>query len=277
MRARVVSLHRYPIKSARVIDLDSARLGRHGLQYDRSWLIVDERDRFITQRTHPALARLEAHPEADGGLRLFHPAAGSIVLAPPPALTPPGDLRRVRVWSREVPARDCGTEAAAFAGRVIDAPARLVAALDATFPDGYPLLLCNAASLADLVTRLPAPIPMARFRPNIVVEGWEPWAEDGVSLVRIGAARLRLVKPCTRCVITSLDQVSGAPGVDPLPTLRGFRWDSALKGVTFGWNAEVSAGAGAVLRVGDEVEVLETRQAAAATGIGSSNGTREVT
>ncbi|MFN5010010.1 MAG: MOSC N-terminal beta barrel domain-containing protein [Gammaproteobacteria bacterium] len=91
MRARVVSLHRYPVKSAQVIDLDSARLGRHGLQYDRSWLIVDERDRFITQRTHPALARLEAHPEADGGLRLFHPAAGSIVLAPPPALTPPGD------------------------------------------------------------------------------------------------------------------------------------------------------------------------------------------
>ena len=277
MRARVVSLHRYPVKSGRVNDLGNARLGRHGLQYDRSWLIVDAQDRFITQRTHPALARLEAHPEADGSLRLAHPLAGSLTLPPPSALTPTDSQRRVRVWSREVAAMDCGPEAAAFASRLIDAPARIVAASDATFPDGYPLLVCNAASLADLVARLPEPIPMSRFRPNIVVEGWEPWAEDGIRTLRIGSARLRLVKACTRCVITSLDQATGEQGLNPLPVLRGFRWDTALKGVTFGWNAEVSAGAGAMLRVGDEVEVLETRQAAAAAGGESSKGTREVT
>lgn len=277
MRARVVSLHRYPVKSGRVNDLESARLGRHGLQYDRSWLIVDAQDRFITQRTHPALARLEAHTDEDGGLKLTHPLAGSLTLPPPPALTPMDAQRRVRVWSREVPAMDCGAEAAAFASRVIGAPARLVTAMDATFPDGYPLLICNAASLADLAARLPAPIPMSRFRPNIVVEGWEPWAEDAVRVLRIGSARLRLVKACTRCAITSRDQESGEPGVDPLPTLRGFRWDAALKGVTFGWNAEVSAGAGTMLRVDDEVLVLETRQAAAAAGGESSKGTREVT
>lgn len=259
MHARVVSLHRYPVKSGRVIDLDAARLGRQGLQHDRSWLIVDEQGRFLTQRTHPALAQLEAEPGDDGGLQLKHPRAGSIRVAAPPALTTPEALLKVRVWSREIPARDCGTEAAAFASRIIGAPARLVAALEATFPDGYPLLLCNAASLAELAARLPTPIPMSRFRPNIVVEGWAPWAEDTVRVVRIGAARLRLVKACTRCVITSLDQHSGEPGVDPLPTLRAFRWDSALKGVTFGWNAEVAAGVGAVLRVGDEVEVIETR------------------
>lgn len=277
MRARVVSLHRYPVKSGRAIDLESARLGRHGLQHDRSWLVVDARDRFITQRTHPALALLEAWPAEDGGLRLTHPVAGSLTLPPAPALTPTDAQRSVRVWSREVPAMDCGPEAAAFASRIVGAPARIVAAIDATFPDGYPLLICNAASLADLAARLPAPIPMSRFRPNIVVEGWEPWAEDGVRVLRIGAARLRLVKACTRCVITSRDQQTGEPGVDPLPVLRGFRWDPALKGVTFGWNAEVSAGAGAMLRVGDEVEVLETRQAAAAAGGASSKGTREVT
>jgi len=277
MSARVVSLHRYPVKSGRVIDLGTARLGRHGLQYDRGWLIVDAQDRFITQRTHPSLARLEAHPDEDGGLRLLHPAAGSLALPPPPALTSPDELRRVRVWNREVPARDCGPEAAAFASRVIGAPARIVAALDATFPDGYPLLICNAASLADLVARLPGPIPMSRFRPNIVVEGWDPWAEDGIHEVRIGAARLRLVKACTRCVITTRDQRSGEPGIDPLPVLRTFRWDRSLKGVTFGWNAEVAAGVGSMLRVGDEVEVLEPRQAAAAAGGVSSNGTREVT
>lgn len=277
MRARVASLHRYPVKSGRVIDLETARLGRHGLRHDRCWLLVDAHDRFITQRTHPALARLEALPAEDGSLQLSHPLAGSLTLPPPPALTPIAAQRCVRVWSREVPAMDCGAEAAAFASRVIGAPARLVAAVDATFPDGYPLLICNAASLADLAARLPEPIPMSRFRPNIVVEGWQPWAEDGIRTLRIGAARLRLVKACTRCVITTRDQETGETGLDPLPVLRGFRWDASLKGVTFGWNAEVSAGAGAMLSVGDDVEVLETRQAAAAAGGDSSNGTREVT
>lgn len=256
MRARVVSLHRYPVKSGRVIDLAAATLGRHGLLFDRSWLIVDAQDRFITQRSHPALARLEASPSDDGSLRLAHPAAGTLEMPPPPALTAPDELRRVRVWSREVEARDCGDAAAEFASRVVGAPARLVAALDATFPDGYPLLVCNAASLEDLNRRLPAPIPMARFRPNVVVEGWEPWAEDGIRDLRIGNARIRFVKACTRCGITGLDQQSGERGTDPLPVLRGFRYDAALKGVTFGWNAEVRTGSGATLRVGDEVEVL---------------------
>ena len=97
---------------------------------------------------------------------------------------------------------------------------------------------------------------MSRFRPNIVVEGWEPWAEDGIRGLRIGDARIRLVKACTRCGITGLDQQSGERGTDPLPVLRGFRYDATLKGVIFGWNAEVRAGAGATLRVGDEVEAL---------------------
>lgn len=259
MDARLVSLHHYPVKSGRAIDLTSARLGRHGLQHDRAWLIVDAQDRFITQRSHPSLARLETLPGDDGSLRMSHPAAGRLELPPPPALSAPAELRRVRVWSREVPARDCGEAAAAFVTAVAGVPARLVAALDATFPDGYPLLVCNAASLADLCRRLPAPVPMTRFRPNLVVEGWEPWAEDRIRVLQIGAARLRLVKACTRCVITSLDQQSGDPGTDPLPVLRSFRWDTALKGVTFGWNAEVIAGDGATLRVGDEVEVLENR------------------
>jgi uncharacterized protein YcbX len=98
-------------------------------------------------------------------------------------------------------------------------------------------------------------LPMSRFRPNLVLEGWPAWAEDGVREVQIGKARLRLVKACTRCGVTGLDQDSGLPGVDPLPELRRFRYDPALKGVTFGWNAEVVAGAGSVLTVGDPVRV----------------------
>ncbi|NBU25815.1 MAG: MOSC domain-containing protein, partial [Gammaproteobacteria bacterium] len=191
MRARIASLHRHPVKSGRVIDLASARVGRHGLEFDRCWLLVDAEDRFITQRTHSALARLEASPSDNGGLRLSHPAAGTLELPPPAALTAPGELREVRVWSRRVTARDCGARAAAFASAVVGAPARLVAAMADTFPDGYPLLVCNAASLADLAARLPAPIPMARFRPNLVVEGWEAWEEDRIAELCIGAVRLR--------------------------------------------------------------------------------------
>lgn len=252
--ARLHSLHCYPVKSGRVIDLQSARLGPLGLQHDRSWLIVDAADRFVTQRSHPTLARLVALPDADGGLSLTHPEAGTLQWSAPPALPAHADEQRiVRVWRRDIPARDCGPEAAAFVTRLIGEPARLVAAERANFPDGYPLLICTRESLAALNERLEGDLPMSRFRPNLVLEGWPAWAEDGVREVQIGRARLRLIKGCTRCGVTALDQQSGLPGVDPLPELRRFRYDPALKGVTFGWNAEVVAGAGSVLTVGDVV------------------------
>lgn len=264
MDARLHSLHCYPVKSCRAVDLQASRLGRHGLQHDRSWLLVDAEDRFITQRTHPTLARLVALPTADGGLQLEHPEAGRLALPPPAALPMhAAEQRTVRVWRRDIAAHDCGPLAEDYATRLLGAPARLVAADDATFPDGYPLLICNRASLAALDTLLPAPIPMDRFRPNLVIDGWPAWDEDGILELRIGAARLRLVRACTRCVVTSLDQRSGRPGVDPLPALRRSRFDPTLKGVTFGWNAEVIAGAGSTLRVGDAVEVLRRRQDAA--------------
>jgi hypothetical protein len=278
MDARLHTLHCYPVKSGRAIDLDTAHLGRHGLRHDRSWLFVDAADRFVTQRSHPTLARLDATPGSDGSLRLMHPDAGVLDLPAPAALpTEAAEQRRVRVWRREVAARDCGAQAATFAERLLGMPARLVMAEDATFPDGYPLLVCNLASLAALNEMLPSGIPMARFRPNLVIDGWPPWAEDDIRELRIGTARLRLVKACTRCVVTGIDQQSGQPGVDPMPALRRSRFDPALKGVTFGWNAEVIAGAGSVLRVGDAVEIVRRRQAAAAAGGASSSGTREVT
>lgn len=96
---------------------------------------------------------------------------------------------------------------------------------------------------------------MNRFRPNLVLRGLDAWDEDRIATLRIGTARLKLVKPRTRCVITSLDQTTGASAEDPLPTLREFRWNATLHGVTFGENAEVQSGSGATLKVGDEVEI----------------------
>jgi uncharacterized protein YcbX len=110
------------------------------------------------------------------------------------------------------------------------------------FADGFPVLVCNAASLADLNTRLPAGIPMERFRPNVVLEGLPAWAEDRIETLTLGEVTLRPVKPCTRCTIPSIDQRTGRPSIDPTPALRQFRFDKRLRGVKFGENAVIVTG-----------------------------------
>jgi uncharacterized protein YcbX len=254
-RVTIASLHVYPIKSARVIDCQEARLGPRGLQHDRHWMLIDHDGRFLTQRSHPQLARLAALVQGDT-LRLAHPDCGELSVDLSSDLPAPLDpIRRVTIWKRHHDALDAGDDAARFCTRLIGAPARLVAAIDQNFPDGYPLLVCNEASLRDLNRRMPASLPMSRFRPNLVLRGLDAWDEDRIATLRIGTARLKLVKPCTRCVITSLDQSTGMSADDPLPTLRAFRWNATLHGVTFGENAEVHSGSGATLKVGDAVEI----------------------
>ncbi len=251
---RIHSLHIYPVKSGRVIDLDEARLGPRGLQHDREWMFITAEGRFITQRSHPVLALLTAEPD-DLGVTLIHPNAGRLRLERPmPMTTAPDDWRTVTVWKREIESIDLGREAARFASAVVGEPARIVAAGSDNFPDGYPLLVCTRASLDDLNTRLPSVLPMSRFRPNIVLDGADAWEEDRIKELRIGHVRLRLVKACTRCSMTGIDQASGRKALSPLPVLQEFRFDAALRGVTFGQNARVESGAGSVLRVGDAVQ-----------------------
>lgn len=251
---RIHSLHIYPVKSGRAIDLAEARVGARGLQADREWMFITAAGRFITQRSHPMLAQLTALPD-ESGVTLSHPRAGTLRLEKPePMLTSADAWRSVTVWKRDIEAVDVGEHAAQFATAVVGEPARIVAAGSDNFPDGYPLLICTLASLADLNRRLPKPLPMSRFRPNIVLDGAEPWAEDGIKVLQIGAVRLKLVKACTRCTMTGIDQESGAKGLSPISVLQSFRYDENLRGVTFGQNARIEHGAGAVLRVGDRVE-----------------------
>lgn len=254
-RVTIASLHLYPVKSGRVIDCLEARLGPRGLQHDRHWMLIDDNGRFLTQRTHPQLARLAADVMGDR-LRLQHPDCGELTVALPADLPSPAEpIRRVSIWKRHHDALDAGDDAARYCTRLIGTPARLVSAIDQNFPDGYPLLVCNEASLVDLNRRMRTTLPMNRFRPNLVLRGLDAWDEDRIATLRIGTARLKLVKPCTRCVITSLDQTTGDSAEDPLPTLREFRWNATLHGVTFGENAEVQSGSGATLKIGDEVEI----------------------
>lgn len=254
-RVQLTTLHVYPVKSGRAIDCRQARVIAQGLEFDREWMLIDEDGRFLTQRSDPTLALLAAEP-FESGVRLSHPKAGKAsVQRPDPFAATPPVTRRVTIWKREQLAYDAGDGAAEFVSAVVGRPARLMAAASATFPDGFPLLVCSQASLADLNRRMGAQLPMSRFRPNLVIEGLAPWDEDRIAGLDIGSVSLRFVKACTRCTVTRIDQTSGRAAEDPLPTLRGFRFDEALRGVTFGQNARVESGAGRTLTVGDEVRV----------------------
>jgi uncharacterized protein YcbX len=131
------------------------------------------------------------------------------------------------------------------------------------FADGFPLLVCNQASLDELNARMPQAIPMERFRPNIVLEGLPAWAEDHIDTLTIGALTLQLVKPCTRCSIPSIDQETGLPSTNPLPVLRPFRFNRELLGVTFGENAVITSGVGCEIRRGASCRVSFEPAAAA--------------
>jgi uncharacterized protein len=262
--AIVQDLFVYPMKSARGIAQPAARLGATGFEWDRQWMAVDARGTFVSQRTHPKLAQIEPAITGDS-LTLTARELEPLRLP----LEPTGAPVSVRVWDDHCTALDQGDEAAAWVSAAAEDALRLVRQaplLDrladssfsgpepapVSFVDGYPILVCNRASLADLNTRMPEPIPMERFRPNIVLTGLAAFEEDRIQTLQMGAIALRLVKPCTRCIVTSTDQRSGERSTNPLPVLRTFRFDRALLGVTFGENAVIMAGTGATLTRGAE-------------------------
>jgi uncharacterized protein YcbX len=220
-------------------------------------MLVDMRGTFLSQRTHPQLAQIEP-VLGPNGLRLKAPSLEPLDV---PYATC-GEELPVRVHGDPCIGIDQGSNAYEWASQAVGQPARLVRVpaepkrsanprfagsirAPMGFADGFPLLVCNQASLDDLNTRLPEPIPMARFRPNIVLTGLEAWAEDHIDTVAVGSLTLKLVKPCTRCTIPSVDQDTGLRATDPTPALKAFRFDRALHGVTFGENAVIVSGVGA--------------------------------
>jgi uncharacterized protein len=261
----IASLHVYPVKSCRGIELTQAELTPRGLRHDREWMVVTLEGRFLTQRELPRLA-LITPGIAGNALSLRADGAGDI------AVTLDADSalsREVTVWGDTVLARDEGDAAARWLSDYLQRPVRLVRfdpsrrrATDpawsagrqgeSAFSDGYPLLVLSHASLSDLNARLPRPLPLDRFRPNLVLDGCDPYAEDSLRLLQSGSAALSLVKPCTRCIITTTEQSTAErDGEEPLRTLRSYRFSSELRGVTFGQNAIVESVG--TLRVGDAI------------------------
>lgn len=267
---RIAELHVYPIKSCRGIRLERALLQPQGLQYDREWLVTGSDGRFITQREQPRLALVAPQVSGDT-LRVGAPGLADLELP----LAARGAPCEVTVWRDRCRAFDCGPQAANWFTELLGTPARLVRfdpdhtrlsdpqwtqGLPAStrFSDGFALLAISLASLQDLNARLPRPLPMDRFRPNLVLDAIAAYGEDGLDRCAISdEIELRAVKACTRCVVTTTDQRTGvAAGDEPLRTLRSYRWDRALNGVTFGQNLIVVRGGGAQLAVGDRLRSL---------------------
>ncbi len=272
MRATIAALNVYPVKSCRGIACERADVTAQGLAVrgvrDREWLVVDPSGQFVTQREHPRLALVEVDA-TDGAIVLRIPDHDSVTPRPD------GEVREVRVWRAQLRGHDAGDAAAAVLSGFLGTDVRLVR-FDDTKPrrvnpdyagttkattlyaDGYPVLVISQASLDDLNTRLAgrgiASLPMNRFRPNLVIDGVEAYAEDHIETLAIGGVELKLVKPCTRCEVTTTDQQTTRRSHEPLHTLSTYRRDDRLAGVTFGMNAVVVAGAGKTLSVGDDVE-----------------------
>ncbi|MGA3250750.1 MAG: MOSC N-terminal beta barrel domain-containing protein [Paraburkholderia sp.] len=279
----VSGLYTYPIKSCAGIALNEARLLDTGLEYDRNWMVVDPSGLMLTQRSHGRLALIRV---ALGERDLIVSAPGMPDLRTPLAVTAlerPA-LIETRVWRDTMSAFDTGPQTEAWFSAFLGVPARLVRfdpavrrvvdplwtgdiAAITQFSDGFPLLVIGEASLADLNRRLAGkgapPIPMNRFRPNLVFTGLEAYEEDYVENLTIWvgdeAVQLHLAKPCARCPVPTIDQASGAPDPDwpnePLDTMSAYRANARLGGaLTFGQNAIVASGFGAVLTLGQQVD-----------------------
>lgn len=249
MTLRVASLHYYPVKGCRGRDASSLTIDDLGVVGDRRFMLVDPSGRFLSQREEPRLTQLE--PEIDGvRLVLRAPHAKAFALEADRA----GTSREVRVWDDTFRATDQGDRAAAWCSAALGRPVRLVwfgpgsvrdidsryttrAGAQTTFTDAYPLLAVTSASLAELNGRLREPVPMSRFRPNVVIDGAGAWDEDRWSEMMIGDMTFDAVKPCARCVVTTTDQHTGDrhPNREPLRTLASYRTIPGM-GAIFGQN-----------------------------------------
>ena len=237
----------YPIKSAGGIALQEWEVDRFGLRYDRRWMVVDQTGEFLSQRSHPRLALVKP-TIVDGMLRIDAPDMPALETPLDPA---PTVATRVRIWRDRCAATWLGEKAARWFSDFLRTPCNLVHMAEDTlrpadttyapedtpvsFADAFPFLVISEESLTDLNSRMAEPLPMNRFRPNLVVKGAEAYAEDAWDRIEINGLRLRIVKPCARCVITTTDQSTMERGAEPLRTLARYRksWGKVM----FGQNA----------------------------------------
>lgn len=242
---QVSELYIYPVKSLGGIALDKAEITDRGFKYDRRWMLIDDNNRFLTQREHYNMALFKLQLTAEGIVVRFEEDAFTIPFQPQTTIT-----EQVTIWEDTCAATIVSDNANTWFSEKMQIPCRLVYMPEnslrkvdtayakqeeiVSFADGYPFLLIGQASLDELNGRLPSAVPMNRFRPNIVFTGGTPFQEDEMQQFRIGDINFFGVKPCGRCVMTTVDQQTAVKGKEPLKTLASYR--TSNKKVLFGQN-----------------------------------------
>ncbi len=292
---QISEINIYPIKSLKGISLNEAVVERPGLQFDRRWMLTDRDGMFFTQREVPTMAAIAVRVDS-GQLIVESESAGTLNV---PFEPDRGSRQNVTVWQSDVAAEVYVGEVSEWFSDVLGRSCQLVLMPEkshrhvsekfdrgddiVSFADGYPLLLIGEGSLAEVNERLhdrykdeeygdKLPLPMNRFRPNLVVQGSDPFEEDNWSRIRVGEAIFWVVKPCARCVMTTVDQARGEfDGKEPLKTIASFRMakdvfpDSyeslgqTANAVLFGENL-IPENPGTTVHVGDEIEVVARRK-----------------
>ncbi|MFE5486077.1 MOSC domain-containing protein [Streptomyces sp. NPDC056527] len=270
---RLRSVHVHPVKALRGYAPAEAEVQPWGLAGDRRWAVVDPSGKVVTQRRHPQMALASAEPLPDGGIRVSASGRPPLSVEVPR----PSSTIRVEVFETPVEAVPADPAADAWFSAYLDTEVRLVHMDEpahrrpikpefalpgetVSFADGFPLLATTTASL-DALNSLIAqgdhadegPLPMNRFRPNVVIDGTAPWAEDGWTRLAVGEVTFRVARSCGRCVVTTTDQRTAKRGKEPLRTLALHRKDGSR--LIFGQNL-VPETVGTI-RVGDEVKIID--------------------
>ena len=225
----------YPVKSCAGITLERARVGLRGIHLDRHWMLVNQDGRFVSQRQSPRMALIRPR-FVEGGLRMEAPGISALDIG---EHEHGGRTVSVQVWQDRCTAMEVGEAANAWFSSFLGQAVRLVflppgerRAVDQAyasssdevgFADGFPFLLIGRASLDDLARRMDCAVDMRRFRPNLVITGSAPYAEDAWSRLRVGKLSFRVVKPCSRCAVTTVNPDLGERDLDTLGALRTYR------------------------------------------------------
>ena len=266
----------YPIKSLRGISLDTVQLEKRGFQYDRRWMLVDSGNQFITQRQYARMALIETEL-SDFGLSVRAPDMPVLIIPYPDQQVELYDEIEVKCWDDQVTVQHINTAIDNWFSEFLGIDCQLVYMPDncervvdpnfalnndiVSFSDGFPNLLISEASLEDLNHRVDIELSMNRFRPNIVISGGDPYVEDTLKHFRINSIDFFGVKPCSRCVITTVNpQTAEKEGREPLNTLSGYR--KLNNQVFFGQNVlhKLSYVSDNLVKVGDIVEVIQQLQ-----------------
>jgi uncharacterized protein YcbX len=265
---QISELYIYPIKSLGGIPVNDAVVTPTGFKYDRRWMLVDGNGRFISQREVPQMALLKVTVE-NNGLLVAHKINNTSTVIP---FQTEGQQISVTIWDDACTAQYVSKEADEWFTAALRINCRLVYMPDSTkrivdqryspgnsitsFSDAYPFLMIGQASLEDLNSRLTEPLPMNRFRPNIVFTGGRPYEEDLMGHFIIGGINFYGVKLCGRCAITTINQASTLRGKEPLKTLASYRFKNNK--ILFGQNV-VHKGEGTI-SVGDYLQIISINQ-----------------